>query len=129
MGGNFESDGRFKGTEDIKTVTCEATVCNIKLPAPGFALVFLTDQALSESNDGKHETFSTSAYTKIHNTATVDPAVLATSNGHRAGFGGQIGSTSKGSTGGATVAAIVPSVVGLMAIVGGALVFGKAIVR
>lgn len=41
-------------------------------------------------------TFTTSAHTKTINTATVDPLVLATSNGHsekeRAGYG----STSKG---------------------------------
>ena len=49
-GGNFESDGRPIGTEDIKTTTCgvptdgssTTAVCRINVPAPGAALVFMT---------------------------------------------------------------------------------------
>ncbi|KIK59064.1 glycoside hydrolase family 79 protein [Collybiopsis luxurians FD-317 M1] len=101
FGDHFASDGRPTGTESIQTITCDtsANTCSIKVPAPGFALVFLTDDALSESGDGDQTTmtFPTTAYTKLQNTATVDPQVLATSNGDR---GGQLGSTSKGSANG-----------------------------
>ncbi len=55
-------------------------------PAPGAALVFLNDGALSNSGEGDApKTFATTAVTKLHNTATVDQAVLATSNGHGGG--------------------------------------------
>ncbi|PFH50113.1 glycoside hydrolase family 79 protein [Amanita thiersii Skay4041] len=106
FGGNFNSDGRFMGNEDIQTVNCDqgANTCAIKVPAPSFALVFLTDNALVESGDnGKTTlTFSTTALTKTVNTATVDPSVLATSNGHGGpGSVRKLGSTSKGSISGA----------------------------
>ncbi|KAJ6482192.1 glycoside hydrolase family 79 protein [Mycena vitilis] len=85
FGGNFESDGRPTGTEDIKTVQCDTTAltCTIDVPAPGFALVFLSDDALTETKGGAVQTYSTTAQTKTHNTATVDPSVLSTSNGYR----------------------------------------------
>lgn len=67
---------------DVKTVTCTDNVCQVQVPAPGFALVFLTDEAYSEVTPEEPQTFATSALTKTHNTATVDKAVLATSNGH-----------------------------------------------
>ena len=77
--------------------------------APGFALVFLTDEALTESEQTEAmQTFSTTAVTKLTNTATVDPAVLETSNG----LGGKVlklGSTSRGSSSGAVrVKGLVP---------------------
>ncbi|KAJ7166857.1 hypothetical protein C8R46DRAFT_1271897 [Mycena filopes] len=84
FGGNFESDSRPMGTEDIKTVNCDtsAKTCTIDVPAPGFALVFLTD-TMTEDGGAPFITFATTAHTKTHNTATVDPTVLATSNGYR----------------------------------------------
>ncbi|KAK0480722.1 hypothetical protein IW261DRAFT_1137525 [Armillaria novae-zelandiae] len=100
FGDNFASDGRIQGDEDIQTVGCDQSgnICSIYVPAPGFVLVFLTDEALSES-EGEEEaqTFPTTATTKMDNTATVDPAVLATSNGHHAAVDG-LGSTSRGSS-------------------------------
>lgn len=43
FGGNFESDGRPMGTEDIQSVTCTSTTqCTVKVPASGIALVFLS---------------------------------------------------------------------------------------
>ena len=60
------------------------STCQIKVPAPGFALVFLTDQSLSESDQGPTTTFATTAYTKLHATAAADPSVLAISNGEKA---------------------------------------------
>ena len=43
------------------------------------------------------KTFSTTKLIRTHNTATVDPAVLATSNGHSGMNGNKLGSTSFGS--------------------------------
>ncbi|KAJ7434772.1 glycoside hydrolase family 79 protein [Mycena galericulata] len=84
FGGNFESDGRLTGTEDVQTVQCDTTAqtCSVKVPAPGFALVFLSDSALTENAGGPSKTFATTALTKTANTATVAATVLATSNGH-----------------------------------------------
>lgn len=110
FGANFESDGRLQGAENIETVNCDQAnnVCSIKVPAPGAALVFLTDSALSEVEEGKATTYPTTAQTKMYNTATIDPAVLATSNGH-SGMGQKgksLGSTSKGSVSGSANAGI-----------------------
>jgi len=129
FGGNFESDGRPQGTEDIQTVTCNqnANTCQIPVPAPGFALVFLTGQS-TETSGAASTTFSTSTYTKTRNTATVDPSVLATSNGH-SGMNNREGSTSKGSNGASGMREVLPSVVMLGALISGALVVGRAMVR
>ncbi|KAJ6603190.1 hypothetical protein DFH09DRAFT_1019182 [Mycena vulgaris] len=96
FGGFFESDGCLMGVKDIKTVQCDTTAqtCTAKVPTPGFALIFLTDTVYSEA-DTSTLTFPTTARTQTQNTATVDPSVLATSNGHSAGLDG-LGSTSKG---------------------------------
>jgi hypothetical protein len=82
FGSNFESDGRLKGNLSVQTVNCADNVCQIQVPAPGFALVSFTDNALAESTPPDPLTFATTALTKTMHTATVDPAVLATSNGH-----------------------------------------------
>lgn len=119
FGANFESDGRLNGALDVKTVTCDtnANTCQIQVPAPGFALVFLTDDGLSEVTPQKPQTFSTSSMTKTANTVTVDPSVLATSNGHGAANRNTLGSTSKGKANGAeSLRAVGPSVVALMAV-------------
>ncbi|KAF8636081.1 hypothetical protein AX17_003787 [Amanita inopinata Kibby_2008] len=98
FGSTFESDGRFAGTEDIQTVQCDqsSNTCTIHVPAPSFALVFLTDDGVGQSEHGPTVTFSTSVLTKTVNTVTADPAVLATSNGH-GGSQRRLGSTSRGS--------------------------------
>ena len=90
------------GTESVQTTQCDQTnnVCNITLPAPGFALVFLTDNTSPGSGAAPTTTFSTSLLTKAHNALSVDPAVLATSNGH-SGMDEKLGSTSSGSVSGA----------------------------
>ncbi|KAJ6548770.1 hypothetical protein B0H19DRAFT_1221069 [Mycena capillaripes] len=92
----FESDGRPMGQEDIQTVNCDTTAntCTVDVPAPGFALVFLTDDAFTESKGAPSVTFPTTAQTKTHNTATVDPSVLSTSNGFRMS-GHELAGTSK----------------------------------
>ncbi|KAJ7592239.1 hypothetical protein C8J56DRAFT_1131767 [Mycena floridula] len=99
FGGVYESDGRLKGDPDVKTVTCNGGNCIITVPAPSMALVFLSDQALQESDTGTTVTFPTTVFTKTLNTATVDASILATSNGHQ-GFTegeGNGGSTSRSS--------------------------------
>ncbi|KAH9943353.1 glycoside hydrolase family 79 protein [Epithele typhae] len=71
LGGRYNADGRWHGDLDIHAVQCdvETSSCKIKVPAPGDCWIFAP------------ATFSTSVVTKTLNTLTVDPAVLATSNG------------------------------------------------
>jgi len=121
FGGIYESDGRPQGAVSITPVQCNpgANTCQVNVPAPGFALVFLADAALGEVTPQSTVSFATTARTKIHNTATVDPAVLATSNGHSGSY--PIGSTSKNilKSGGEI---IVPSLISLFAgVIGGIL--------
>ncbi|KAJ7238588.1 glycoside hydrolase family 79 protein [Mycena haematopus] len=82
FGEAFASDGRLTGTEQVQTVTCNSdNTCNVQVPAPGFALVFLTDLPSDAETYGDVETFSTTALTKTINTISINPSVLATSNG------------------------------------------------
>ncbi|KAJ7783995.1 glycoside hydrolase family 79 protein, partial [Mycena maculata] len=135
FGGNFESDGRLQGAEDVQTVQCDAAAqtCSVKVPAPGFALVFL-DSALTESAGAASTTFATTALTKTANTVTIAASVLATSNGHGGSsnplkVNSELGSTSKGSTNGA--AGLRPAA-GLLAasaaLALGAMLVGRALV-
>jgi hypothetical protein len=83
------------GQQDIQPVACNNGSCSVKVPASLFALVFLSDKSLSDSDNGASQTLSTSIQTNTENTATVDPAVLATSNGLK-GISKHGGTTSKG---------------------------------
>lgn len=96
LGGVYQSDGRLKGQETIQQVACNqgANNCQISVPAPGFALVFLNPG--TSGGSVSTQTFSTSAYTRTLNTATVAADVLATSNG-QSGKNRYLGSTSTGS--------------------------------
>ncbi|PPR01293.1 hypothetical protein CVT24_006368 [Panaeolus cyanescens] len=92
-------DGRLRGEMDIPTIQCDSATnaCTVPVRAPGFALVFF-DQGDQAMNLGQAtQTFATSAYTKLHNTAYMDPSVIATSNGHSGTDRLQVGSTSQGS--------------------------------
>ena len=65
----FDSDGRLQGTESVETITCTSdgnggNTCNVKVPAPGFALVFMNDNALKESSPSSTMTFATTSVTK-----------------------------------------------------------------
>jgi hypothetical protein len=104
-----EVDGRFKGDLNIVSISCDtsANTCLIPVPAPAFALVFLTS-----AEDISTVTFSTSVYTNTANTATVAASVLATSNG-MSGKDWELGSTSSGSNNGANGYARV-NIVGLV---------------
>ncbi|KAF6743283.1 glycoside hydrolase family 79 protein [Ephemerocybe angulata] len=124
FGNNFEADGRLKGNLNVTTIQCDrsANVCNIPLRAPSFALVFM-DSNDSEATEGQATaTFVTTAFTKAHNTVKVDPAVLATSNGHSGKERERLAGTSHGSiTGGAESRyGLVSSAVVLMSTLAGA---------
>ncbi|KAI4522012.1 glycoside hydrolase family 79 protein [Schizophyllum commune Loenen D] len=105
FGNQFEVDGILRGDLDVQTISCSDGACAIHVPAPGFALVFLADDADDTDIADKAsatKTFATTAQTKTLNTATVDPSVLATANGMNGTERGWLGSTSHGSvTGGA----------------------------
>ncbi|KAJ3711073.1 glycoside hydrolase family 79 protein [Lentinula guzmanii] len=94
FGGDFESDGRLERTKIIETIPCDKStqVCSASVPAPGAALVFLTDD-LTETEGAPSTTFATT--TKTATTATVDASVLATSNG--CSGNSPMGSSGKGS--------------------------------
>ncbi|KAI0791079.1 glycoside hydrolase family 79 protein [Abortiporus biennis] len=123
LGNLFEADGRFQGTESVQTVTCDqnANTCTIQVPAPGVALVFMSNSAFQESSPQSPMTFSTTSLTKTQNTATIDASVLATSNGQSGKDRSQLGGTSKGSSG-AMASVIVPAFSVIFAITTGAWV-------
>lgn len=101
LGANFESDGRLQGELNIANVPCDTTTntCTVTVPAPGFALVFLNDQAYTDSTPSDSTvTFATTAFTKTLNTATIDPRALETSNGDSGKDRAFMRSTSKGSS-------------------------------
>jgi hypothetical protein len=123
FGGNFESDGRPVGDVVVETIQCTqangGSTCLVPVPAPGFALVFLTDSALGESDGGKTVTYSTTVVTKAHNTVTLSEGVLETSNGQDSSVRQRLGSTSSGSQNGAVVIARLG--VGMLAVVVGTM--------
>ncbi|KAJ7811864.1 glycoside hydrolase family 79 protein [Mycena leptocephala] len=86
-------DGRFQGDLNVVSIACDtsANTCLIPVPAPAFALVFLTAEP-----DISTVTFSTTAYTNTKGTATIAQSVLETSNGMSA-KNRPLGSTSSGS--------------------------------
>ncbi|KAH8092184.1 hypothetical protein BXZ70DRAFT_951580 [Cristinia sonorae] len=130
FGGQLSSDGRLQGTYTPQTVQCDqnANVCNVQVPAPGFALVFLTDDALKESTPASTATFATTVLTKTMNTATLDPAVVATSNGESGSNREHLASTSKKSAGSAGVAAVLaPSVAVLVSVLAGVAVLSEVV--
>lgn len=129
----FGSDGTLQGTEQTITITCDTNgnTCSVPVPAPGFALVFLTSQALQDStpNGDQAMTFATTASTvTFKNTATIDPSVLATSNG-RGGANQQIGSTSFGSSGAVGMMHALPGVLALTCMAAGAAVISRHMAR
>jgi len=128
-GSTFQTDGRLQGDLNVQTVNCNqaANTCSVQVPAPGFALVFLSSSAFSESSPSSTKTFSTTSLTKTYNTATIPASVLATSNGH-SGSTWQLSSTSKGSANGARAVAI-PGVAALIAMICGAMAVRRVLTR
>ncbi|KAF8651053.1 hypothetical protein AX16_004916 [Volvariella volvacea WC 439] len=122
FGPKFTVDGRLKGTLNVVTIACDqsANECRIPVPAPGFALVFLADSP-ALGYDESSITFSTTAHTKTRNTATVDPSLLATSNGSSGKDRDALGSTSPGSVNaGRRRGDVIPGLSVLAGLVGGA---------
>ncbi|KAI8977819.1 glycoside hydrolase family 79 protein [Trametes punicea] len=104
LGARFEVDGRWKGTESVQTIQCDQTAntCPIKVPAPGVALVFVSDAAQQQAGASEsYATFPTTAFTKTANTVTIDPSVLETSNGGNGKDRSKLGGTSQGGANGA----------------------------
>ncbi|KZT21347.1 glycoside hydrolase family 79 protein [Neolentinus lepideus HHB14362 ss-1] len=130
FGDVLSSDGRLLGNENVQTVNCDQTnnQCSVSVPAPGFALVFLSDSAYSDSAPSTTQTFATTAVTKTMNTATIAASLLATSNGH-SGANRVLGSTSKGSSGAVGMGVRVPGAVALIATAIGSLVVGRVLMR
>ncbi|KAF8141081.1 hypothetical protein K438DRAFT_2030235 [Mycena galopus ATCC 62051] len=98
FGPTFGSDGRLEGILDVQTIPCDmsANTCRIRVPAPGFALVFLHDPAGEMPESPTPVTWPTTAYTRTTKTTLgVDASVLATSNGNQ-GMQERLGSTSSG---------------------------------
>ena len=114
------------GDEQIQTVPCDqnAGTCTINVPAPGFALVFVSDTAVQDSEPAATATFPTTALTKTINTATIAESVLATSNGH-SGKDRFMGSTSKGSSGAGRAAGVIPSITAVLAVLASVCVMFK----
>lgn len=114
----MESDGRPMGDEQVETVNCDPTSrnCQVRVPAPGAALVFLNDGALANAGNGDApQTFATTAVTKLHNTATVDQLVLQTSNGH-SGSERKMASTSRGSFQSGALSLQAPVIMGFLGV-------------
>ncbi|KAI0772366.1 glycoside hydrolase family 79 protein [Trametes elegans] len=114
LGKRFEADGLWKGEENIVTVPCDqaANSCVIKVPAPAAALVFFSDAAQKAVDPAGPQTFPTTVVTKTVNTVTIDPVVLATSNGQSEKNRAQ-GGTSHGSNAAARAAGVAPGVAAL----------------
>ncbi|KAH0586679.1 hypothetical protein J132_03883 [Termitomyces sp. J132] len=127
FGNKFEVDGRLKGDLNINTISCDqgTNQCHIPLKAPSFALVFLTDPNAQKTDSQPPDavTFQTTALTKTVNTATIDPSILATSNGHSGKERQNVGSTSPGSISAAeSLRVLAPGLVVLLATMCGAAV-------
>lgn len=108
------------GTEAIVTIQCDQTagICNIPVYAPSAAVVFFSSSALTENSGAPSTTFATTSRTKLYNTVTIDPSVLATSNGHWGIL--ELGSTSKGSVNASN--SLQPHLLALSAVL--SLIFG-----
>ncbi|KAG5647391.1 hypothetical protein DXG03_000461 [Asterophora parasitica] len=131
LGNKFKVDGRLKGDLNITIIPCDqnANVCRVPVRAPSFALVHLNDPTKVDEDD-LPITFQTTAFTKTINTATVDPEVLATSNGQSGKERSKLGSTSFGSVSGAQgLHALLPGVTVLLAMMGGAGMVMMALTR
>ncbi len=97
LGEPLKSDGRMNGTLNVTTIQCDqnANTCTIPVPAPAFALVFLTSDSLKAVSPTSTMTFATSV-TRSGQSIYIDPNMLATSNGH-VGMQNVRGATSPGS--------------------------------
>jgi hypothetical protein len=97
LGDVQKADGRLNGTVNVTTINCDQTAntCSVPVPAPGFALVFLTEDAIDAVSPTSTVTFPTSAVTNTNSHVYIDPNILATSYGHM-GMDDVRGATSSG---------------------------------
>ncbi|KAG8939588.1 hypothetical protein FRC04_006210 [Tulasnella sp. 424] len=121
----FTSDGRLTGDVQTVVIQCDqaANQCVVPVKAPSVALVFLSDDALSQSSPkdpASSLTFATSVYTgKGGHHPHIDPAVLRTMNGDGGVGPRHVGSTSNPLTpmpGAATRSAAVPTFASVLAL-------------
>ncbi|KAF8267751.1 hypothetical protein EI94DRAFT_1729509 [Lactarius quietus] len=126
LGNDFEVDGRLSGTLNVTTISCDTSsnTCSIPVPAPGFALVFLTSAALSAVSPASTVTFPTTTQTRTVNTVFIDPAVLATSYGH-SGMEDVHGATSPGSSDASSLRSAIPGALVLLAVTLGAVAVAR----
>jgi hypothetical protein len=126
FGNDFEADGRLSGTLNVTTISCDtsANTCSVPVPAPGFALVFLTSGALSAVSPASTVTYATSTQTRTVNTIYIDPAVLATSYGH-SGMEEVRGATSPGSSDALSLRGTIPGMLALLAAALGAVAVAR----
>ncbi|KAH9476802.1 Beta-glucuronidase [Psilocybe cubensis] len=132
LGNQYEVDGRFKGELNVTTINCDtvASTCIIPIPAPGFALVFFNNAAEQLTIGQATQTFGTTAFSRGHNTATVDPAVLQTSNGHSGANRDSYRSTSLGSASSAEKkVAMIPGVIALFSVIVGSFWVARNLVQ
>ncbi|CDO76007.1 Glycoside Hydrolase Family 79 protein [Trametes cinnabarina] len=122
LGGRYEVDGIWKGQESIQTIQCDQTqnMCQVKVPAPGAALVFFSDAAQQAVDPSTTQTFPTTVLTKTANTVSIDPSVLATSNGQSGKSRVNLGGTSQGGANSAVrTTGVVPGVAALSCLLTG----------
>ena len=110
----------------MTTVQCDTTAntCSIPIPAPCFALVFLTRDALSAISPASTVTYATSTQTRTANTIYIDPAMLATSYGH-SGMENVRGATSSGSSGAARMRGTLPGALALFTVALGVVAIAR----
>ncbi|KAF5319596.1 hypothetical protein D9619_008683 [Psilocybe cf. subviscida] len=90
FGNSSQSDGRFKGDLDVKTITCDiqGKECIVPVPAPGFALVFF-DTATPDIDIGQAtQTFATTQGAKATSVATDKPTSKGFSDVKSVNIGG-----------------------------------------
>ena len=92
----------------------------------GAALVFFSDAAQAAAAGDTIETFSTSVITKSKNTVTVDPSLLATSNGESGKNRAHRGGTSFGAESSAMAAYVAPGIAALISVLAGSAMFFRA---
>lgn len=110
----------------LQTVICNTAVntCSIKVPAPGFALVFLSEPTLAQLGVNQQTFATTVQQTRTINTVTVAPGALATSNGNR-GEAQYMGSTSPQHPRNLAFGRSLPSMLTLVGSVCGGLMFSR----
>ena len=83
-GDAFSTDGLLSGADDVQAINHDqSNICDVKAPAPGAVPVFLSNSALAASDRESETTLLTTAQTNFHNTSTVDPVALDSSNGNK----------------------------------------------